>query len=179
MSSNESSTLKLNLRRTRLCHIAVASEAMCRETRTRKCKTIELELTALAELNCEYADSDRDDRLALDELNAEGEELKQKLAVLHREQKKPMPFRDVIWPSLSAHEVAYAVLRQEGRPLHYDDITDRAIRSGCWVSHGRTPSHTMNSVMSTEIAQQGSESCFVRTHPGFYGLREWTDQDAT
>lgn len=179
MLRNESSTLKLNLRHTMMCRIAVASEAKRRKKRTRECKTIEIELSALAELNCEYVDSEGDDRLALNELNAEGEELKQKLAVLRSEQKKPTPFWDAVTLSLSAREVAYAVLRQEGRPLHYDDITDRALGSGCWKSHGRTPSHTMNSVISTEIAQRGSESCFVRAHPGFYGLREWADQDAT
>ena len=88
MSSNEILILKLNRGRTMLRRIAVASEAMRRKKRTRKCKAIEIDLAALAELNREYGSLSEEDRLALDELNAEGEELKQKLAVLRGEQKK-------------------------------------------------------------------------------------------
>ena len=178
MSSNEILILKLNRGRTMLRRIAVASEAMRRKKRTRKCKAIEIDLAALAELNREYGSLSEEDRLALDELNAEGEELKQKLAVLRGEQKKPMPFWDVITPSLSVSDAAHAILHGAGKPLHYRKITDHMLGSGLWVSHGCTPWSTVNSGIVTEMARQGAASRFVRVRRGVYGLREWADQDA-
>lgn len=141
-------------------------------------KKIEIELAALVELNYEYADSYGEDRLALDELNAEGEELKQELAALRGEQKKSLPFWGFVTLPLSAREAAYAVLRQAGRPLHYGDITDRMLESRLWVSHGYTPWNTVNSVIVTEMARWGTASRFVRVRRGVYGLREWVNQDA-
>ena len=176
MSSNESSTLKLNLRPTSMRRIAVASEAMRRKKRISRGKTIEVELTALMELNCEYADSSREDRLALDELNAEGEELKRELAVQHCEQMKLMLFWDV--STSSARDAVHAILHGARKPLHYREITDRMLRSRIWISHGCTPWNTVNSAILAEMAHRRAMSRFVWVRPGVYGLREWADQDA-
>ena len=176
MPNVEFPTLKLN---TMLRRISVAPEAMRRKKRASRCETIEIELAALVELNYEYADStSEEDRLALDELNAEGEELKRELAVLHGEQKKTMPLWGIGTLSLSACDAAHAILHAAGKPLPYREITDRMLESGLWVSHGRTPWSTVNSAIGTEMTQQGVASRFVKVRRGVYGLREWVNQDA-
>lgn len=65
------------------------------------------------------------------------------------------------------------VLRHAGEPLHYREITERLLRSGTWETSGRTPEATVNSRIVVDINGLGSQSTFVRTVPGVYGLREW------
>lgn len=64
---------------------------------------------------------------------------------------------------------AQEVLRQAKQPLHYREITKRAIRSGL-KTKGKTPWATMNARIATDIQNQDQQSEFIRTDPGMYTL---------
>lgn len=68
---------------------------------------------------------------------------------------------------------AYAVLRQEGKPLSADEITQLAQSKGLLKSEGRTPWQTMKSKLSIDILRHGERSFFMRSAEGRFALREW------
>lgn len=70
-------------------------------------------------------------------------------------------------------EAARTILADEGKPLHYGEITKRALDRGILKSQGKTPEETLNARISVEIKQHGDKSVFVRTEPGTFGLRQW------
>jgi restriction system protein len=75
-------------------------------------------------------------------------------------------------------EAAWQVLNQVGEPLHYRDITTRAIGQGLVDTEGKTPARTMNAQLSTDI--RAGKPRFVRVGRGIYGLAHWergTDQE--
>ena len=61
-------------------------------------------------------------------------------------------------------------MEKVGYPLHYADITEIALASGYLTSRGRTPHHTMRARLSVDV-RDNSESPFVQTAPGIYGLK--------
>jgi hypothetical protein len=65
---------------------------------------------------------------------------------------------------------ALAVLGQSGKPLHYREITKRALEAGLLETHGATPEMTMNAQIVVDIRAKGNESDFVKTAPATYGL---------
>ncbi len=64
-------------------------------------------------------------------------------------------------------EAAYLVLREAGKPLHYNEITDRVIGQGLWQTSGKTPLATVNAGISADI-KHNPKSRFLRTAPGVY-----------
>ncbi len=68
-------------------------------------------------------------------------------------------------------EAAYAILKQSGKPLHYKEITRRALEQGLIEPRGLTPEATMGSRLYTDTKQEGSR--FVRAGRGLFGLAEW------
>jgi restriction system protein len=68
-------------------------------------------------------------------------------------------------------EAAWKVLTEAREPLHYDDITKRAIEQGLVETEGKTPARTMNAQLSTDI--RSGDSRFVRLGRGVYGLSAW------
>jgi len=68
-------------------------------------------------------------------------------------------------------EAAYTILKQSGKPLHYKEITRRALEQGFIEPRGLTPEATMGSRLYTDTKQEGSR--FVRTGRGLFGLAEW------
>ncbi|WP_434416707.1 winged helix-turn-helix domain-containing protein [Nannocystis pusilla] len=68
-------------------------------------------------------------------------------------------------------EAVEVVLREAGGPLHYKEITERVLAKRLWSSEGQTPARTLNSTLAVEIQENGSESLFVRTAPGVFGLK--------
>lgn len=70
---------------------------------------------------------------------------------------------------------AEQVLRQEGQPLHYDEITRRAIAQGLITTQGQTPARTLNAQISASI--QRGQSPFERVARGRYGLSDWVHQE--
>ena len=67
---------------------------------------------------------------------------------------------------MDALDAAEAVLRDEGGPLHYREITDRALKRRLWTSEGKTPEATVNSRLAVDIQERGEESRFERVSPG-------------
>ena len=80
--------------------------------------------------------------------------------------------------SLPFTDAAERVLKQstDHQPLHYSEITKRALKRGLISTKGRTPAATMNSGIVTEIRRNkapGDSPRFVRHGPGLFGLAAW------
>lgn len=71
----------------------------------------------------------------------------------------------------SFNKAAHQILSQAGAPLHYGEITKRALQNGLIRTVGKTPWATMNAVISRDIIKNGENSEFVRGEPGYYVLR--------
>ena len=68
-------------------------------------------------------------------------------------------------------QAAYQILIQAGEPLHYREITDRALAAGFLATTNKTPHASMNAMLNDEI-RRGND-CFVRLgHNGIYFLTE-------
>ena len=73
-------------------------------------------------------------------------------------------------------DAAYQVLRDAGEPLHYREITRRALEQGLIHSRGKTPEATMRAQLGNSIrhtAEGGPPSPFRRMGRGMWGLAEW------
>lgn len=70
-------------------------------------------------------------------------------------------------------EAATTVLRAAGEPLHYREVTARALAQNLLETAGKTPEASMSATFST-IAKDPT-GIFVRVAPGVYGLREWVE----
>ena len=67
------------------------------------------------------------------------------------------------------------VLRDAGKSLHYQEITEQMIERG-WQTKGLTPWSTVNAHIVTEM-KKGESSKFVRTGRGIYGINpDFTDK---
>lgn len=72
-------------------------------------------------------------------------------------------------------DAAEKVLDAALEPLHYREITRRAIYSGALQTSGRTPWATMNAQIAVALKTRGDDSRFVRVRPGVFGLRRWVE----
>lgn len=63
------------------------------------------------------------------------------------------------------------VLQTSGGAMRYTDIADAIVSTGLKTTLGATPAATVASVISTNIAQKGTASLFVRVRRGEYILR--------
>jgi len=70
-------------------------------------------------------------------------------------------------------DAAAKVLEDEGKPLHYREITKRIIDHGLWQTAGKTPEATLNANLGKDMKKFGAGSRFVRTGRGMFALREW------
>lgn len=68
-------------------------------------------------------------------------------------------------------EAAYVILQASGQPLHYEEITRRALEQNLIAPQGLTPAATMGSRLYTDTKQEGSR--FVRAGQGLFGLAQW------
>jgi restriction system protein len=76
-------------------------------------------------------------------------------------------------------EAVYKVLEDAKEPLHYIEIARRSLEQKLWISHGKTPEHTVNAQLVFDINQKGIASKFRRYGPGIYGLAEPGESTAT
>ncbi len=81
--------------------------------------------------------------------------------------------------TLSFTDAAERVLgaQAEARPMHYRELTERALDLGLLATKGRTPEATMYSQILTEIqrkTRRGEVPRFVRHGRGLFGLSRWT-----
>lgn len=68
-------------------------------------------------------------------------------------------------------DAAYRILQHAGRPLRYEDITERALAQQIISPQGLTPEATMASRLYTDTLQEGSR--FTRADKGTFGLVDW------
>ena len=62
------------------------------------------------------------------------------------------------------------------QPMHYREITDKAINRGWLKTSGKTPEATMNAQLVNELKRakaNGEPGRFIRTSPGYYSLVRW------
>jgi Holliday junction resolvase len=67
-------------------------------------------------------------------------------------------------------QAAIEVLKEAGEPLHYGEITRRALESGILETEGATPDLSMNAQIAVDIKNKGKGSDFTRISPGVFGL---------
>jgi len=70
----------------------------------------------------------------------------------------------------SALNAVLKVLQDAGEPLHYQEITRRALESGLWQTSGKTPDATINAQLSVDVKRKGDASIFRREGRGVFGL---------
>jgi len=74
---------------------------------------------------------------------------------------------------VTCKEAARKVLEDAGVPLHYREITIRAVERGLWQTQGKTPEATLNAQLTVDIKRKEASSAFARTAPGVFALRTW------
>jgi restriction system protein len=95
-----------------------------------------------------------------------------------------MPAQSDPPPRLSFTDAAEHILRGQagGQPLHYRDITQRALAESLIATAGKTPEATMYAQIIVETARRnrrGQTPRFVRLGKGMIGLTEWTPAGLT
>jgi len=70
-------------------------------------------------------------------------------------------------------EAAVVVLRQAAEPLHFREITDRAMEQDLVKVTGSTPWHSMNGALRRWIRSEGAEAPIVSLGDGYFALRAW------
>ncbi len=73
---------------------------------------------------------------------------------------------------MSMREAAQKILVLAGRPLHYQEITRRAIRAGLIRPEGKTPAYTLRARVGDDM-QRNPDSVFIRVADGTYALKVW------
>jgi len=72
---------------------------------------------------------------------------------------------------------AIKVLRDAKEPLHYKEITKRALEEALIETSGATPERTMNTQMAGDMKRRGAKSAFVRVQAGVYSLNpDYTEE---
>jgi restriction system protein len=74
---------------------------------------------------------------------------------------------------MNALDASEHVLRDEGKPMHFREITRRILDREMWQTMGETPWATVNAQLAMDIKNKGPDSRFQRTKPGVFALREW------
>jgi len=73
-----------------------------------------------------------------------------------------------VFKTMNFKQAAEKILREAGKPLHYREITELALKKGIVETDGKTPWASMNALIATDIKDNGKNSPFIRTEPGFY-----------
>ena len=71
---------------------------------------------------------------------------------------------------MTFEEAAEKILREEGAPLHYKEITKRAIDRKLIETQGKTPEETMR------VRMIHHSDAFIKVGPSTYGLKEWASE---
>lgn len=65
---------------------------------------------------------------------------------------------------------AIDILKAQGKPLHYKEITRLALEKGILETDGATPENSMNVQIVLDIKKKGDASDFIKTAPSTYAL---------
>ena len=71
---------------------------------------------------------------------------------------------------MTALEAALRVLQDDGKPLHYREITKRILVGQLWQCSGKTPEATINAQLAVNIKKNGKASPFRRAGRGIFAL---------
>jgi hypothetical protein len=74
-------------------------------------------------------------------------------------------------------EAALEILRHEGKPLHYKELTERALGKKLLTFVGRTPEVTMQTQLTAAV-KKAPGNPFVRVKPGIFGLLRYPEVTA-
>src|SRR3954462_12242310 len=74
-------------------------------------------------------------------------------------------------------EAALEILRHEGKPLHYKELTEHALGKKLLTFVGRTPEVTMQTQL-TNAVKKAPGNPFVRVKPGIFGLLRYPELTA-
>ena len=70
-------------------------------------------------------------------------------------------------------EAALVILRQAAEPLHFREITERALEQDLVEVSGSTPWHSMNGALRRWIRSEGASTPIVFLGDGYFALRAW------
>lgn len=73
--------------------------------------------------------------------------------------------------SMSWREAIERVLAEEGKALHYSEISELVLTKGYYKTEGATPDATVNAQITASIKHEGAMSPFVKVSRGTYALR--------
>lgn len=71
---------------------------------------------------------------------------------------------------MSMSAAAFELLQDAEKPMHYRDLTDRALKDKLILTSGKTPEQSLRSQISMEIRRKGTKSRFVAKGSGIYAL---------
>src|SRR3954452_19970088 len=71
-------------------------------------------------------------------------------------------------------EAALKILSREGKPLHFKDLTERAMGKKLLTFVGRTPEVTMQTQLTAAV-KKAPGNPFVRVKPGVFGLLRYPE----
>ena len=73
--------------------------------------------------------------------------------------------------AMSWREAIERVLGEEGKPLHYSEISELVLSKGYYKTEGATPDSTVNAQITSSIKYDGEKSPFLKVSRGMYALR--------
>src|SRR3982751_3700848 len=71
-------------------------------------------------------------------------------------------------------EAALEILKREGKPLHFKELTERAMTKKLLTFMGRTPEVTMQTQLTSAV-KKAPGNPFVRVKPGVFGLLRYPE----
>lgn len=74
---------------------------------------------------------------------------------------------------LSFLEAAFTLLVKAGKPMHYRDLTDLALKRKLILTSGKTPEQTLGGLLRLEIRNKGTKSRFFSKGNGIYALSRY------
>ncbi len=74
-------------------------------------------------------------------------------------------------------EAALEILKREGKPLHFKELTERAMTKKLLTFVGRTPEVTMQTQLTAAV-KKAPGNPFVRVKPGVFGLLRYPEMPA-
>jgi hypothetical protein len=73
-------------------------------------------------------------------------------------------------------DAAERVLMKFGRPLHSKEIVEYAVKQGWIIPTGKTPDHSLQAALWTDIKRKGSRSRFRMVGNGRVDRKYWLRQ---
>ena len=67
-------------------------------------------------------------------------------------------------------EIAYKILREAGKPLHFKEITKIALKKGWLKTKGKTPEATMYAELIVDVNKNKSKSLFIKAAPSTFAI---------